>query len=230
MLWTAFILGFVGSLHCAGMCGPLAMAVPVVGRGRSAIIRSRLLYNLGRIATYVVMGLIVGLLGEAFALAGVQRWVSLAAGASILIGLFVSGRWLNGFAMNRWIARLKSAFGTLLQRRSHASTLAFGLLNGLLPCGLVYVACTAALASHRWLDGVGYMALFGLGTLPMMFGFGLIGVKFQNVIRVRLQKLVPVSLAVVGGLLLLRGLALGVPYLSPADPQQSGAVCPLCAR
>lgn len=229
MIWTAFMLGFVGSLHCAGMCGPLAMAVPVVGQGRNAILRSRIIYNLGRITTYSMMGLIVGLLGEAFALAGIQRWISLAAGASILAGLLVSGRWLNGVAMNHWIARLKSAFATLLQRRSHVSTLLLGSLNGLLPCGLVYVGCTAALASHRWLDGVGYMAFFGLGTLPMMFGFGLVGVRFQGVIRSRMQKLVPISLALVGAMLLVRGLALGVPYLSPADPN-SGAACPMCAQ
>lgn len=223
------MLGLVGSLHCAGMCGPLAMAVPVVGQGKAATIRSRLIYNLGRIATYALMGLIVGLLGEAFALAGIQRWVSLAAGVAILGGLLVSSRWLNGSGMTRWIARLKSGFGALLQRRSHASTALLGLLNGLLPCGLVYVACTAALASHAWWEGVGYMTLFGLGTLPMMFGFGLIGVRFQNAIRFRMKSLVPVSFAIVGAMLLLRGLALGVPYLSPADPN-AGPACPMCAQ
>lgn len=229
MLWTAFMLGLVGSLHCAGMCGPLAMAVPVVGRGKGAIIRSRLIYNLGRVTTYALMGLIVGLLGEAFALAGIQRWVSLVAGVAILAGLIVSSRWLNGIGMTRWITRLKSGFGRLLQRRTYASTVMLGSLNGLLPCGLVYVACTAALASHAWWEGIGYMTLFGLGTLPMMFGFGLIGVRFQSAMRLRMRKLVPVSLAVVGGLLLLRGLALGVPYLSPADPN-AGPACPMCAQ
>ena len=100
MLWTAFMLGFVGSLHCAGMCGPLAMAVPVVGTGRGGIVFSRLIYNLGRVATYATMGLLIGLLGQAFALAGVQRWISLTAGALILAGVLVSSRWLNGLPLN----------------------------------------------------------------------------------------------------------------------------------
>lgn len=227
MLWTAFMLGFVGSLHCAGMCGPLAMAVPVLGMGRGTIVCSRLIYNLARVATYATMGLAIGVLGQAFALAGVQRWISLAAGSLILAGVLVSSRWLNGVPLSRFVVRLKSAFGSLLQRRSLGAVALLGALNGLLPCGLVYVAGAAALASHHWWEGVAYMTLFGLGTVPVMFGLGMVGMKLQSALRFRLQRLVPVSLAVVGGLLLLRGLALGVPYLSPADPA-NGLVCPMC--
>lgn len=229
MLWTAFMLGFVGSLHCAGMCGPLAMAVPVVGQGRGAVIRSRLIYNLGRMVTYAALGAIVGLLGQAFALAGVQRWISLTAGALILIGVLVSSRWLRGQALNRGIVSLKNAFGHLLRRRTVGAVAVLGMLNGLLPCGLVYVACTAALASHHWWEGVAYMTLFGVGTVPMMFGLGMVGLKLQSLLRFRLQRLVPASLAIVGGLLLLRGLALGIPYVSPADPA-TGPACPMCAQ
>lgn len=229
MLWTAFMLGLVGSLHCAGMCGPLAMAVPVVGQGRGAVVRSRLIYNLGRIATYAVMGSVVGLLGQAFALAGVQRWISLTAGALILIGVLVSSRWLGGQALNRGVVSLKNAFGHLLRRRTVGAVALLGALNGLLPCGLVYVACTAALASHHWWEAVTYMTLFGIGTVPMMFGLGMVGLKLQSMLRFRLQRLVPMSLAIVGGLLLLRGLALGIPYVSPADPA-TGPACPMCAQ
>ncbi len=223
------MLGLVGSLHCAGMCGPLAMAVPVAGSGRGAVIRSRLVYNLGRVLTYAAMGAVVGLLGQAFALAGVQRWISLVAGAVILAGVLVSSRWLNGLPVHRGLAWLKSTFGQLLRRRTLGAVTLLGVLNGLLPCGLVYVACTAALASHHWWEGVTYMTLFGLGTVPMMFGLGMVGLKLQSMLRFRLQRLVPVSLAVVGGLLLLRGLALGIPYVSPADPS-TGPACPMCAE
>lgn len=229
MLWTAFMLGLVGSLHCAGMCGPLAMAVPVVGSGRAGIISSRLLYNLGRIATYAVLGLVAGLVGQTFALAGLQRWVSLAAGAAILGGLLFAGRFSTALPATRLVMRLKAGFGSLLHRRSYGSVFLLGTLNGLLPCGLVYVACAAALASPRWLDGGGYMIAFGLGTVPMMFAFGILGMKLQSLLRFRLQKLIPVSLAVVGVLLLLRGLALGIPYVSPADPS-TGPACPMCAQ
>jgi sulfite exporter TauE/SafE len=229
ILWSAFLLGLVGSLHCAGMCGPLAMAVPVLGRSRGAIIASRLIYNFGRIVTYALLGVVFGLIGQTFALAGFQRWVSLIAGALILIGLFATGKFATGIPMTRMVGRLKYAFGRLLQKRSIRSLFSLGLLNGLLPCGLVYVAATVAMATGSLLGGAGYMAAFGAGTVPMMFGFGLIGMKLQQLLRFRLQKLVPVSLAIVGGLLLLRGMALGIPYVSPGDPA-TGPACPLCVE
>ena len=94
ILGTAFFLGLAGSLHCAGMCGPLAMAVPVLGRNRWAVLASRLIYNLGRVVTYALLGLVFGLIGQTFALAGFQRWVSLVTGALILIGLFF-GKMVN---------------------------------------------------------------------------------------------------------------------------------------
>lgn len=228
-LWSALLLGLVGSLHCAGMCGPLAMAVPVLGSSRGVVVLSRVIYNLGRVATYVLLGLVFGVIGQTFALAGFQRWVSLAAGGLILIGLVGTGRFALGLPLTKSVVRLKRAFGQLLQKRSVGSLFALGLLNGLLPCGLVYVAAAAAMTTGSLTEGAGYMAAFGLGTLPMMFGFGLVGMKLQQLFRFRQQRLVPLSLALVGGLLLLRGLALGIPYVSPSDPEDGGA-CHHCAE
>jgi sulfite exporter TauE/SafE len=227
ILWTAFLLGLVGSLHCAGMCGPMAMAVPVLGQSRGAITASRLIYNFGRIVTYVLLGIVFGLIGQTFALAGFQRWVSLIAGVLILIGLFATGQSASGLPVTRMVGRLKRVFGLLLRKRSVGSLFGLGLLNGLLPCGLVYVAAAAAMATGSLIGGTGYMAAFGIGTVPMMFGFGLVGMKLQQLLRFQFQKLVPVSLAIVGGLLLLRGMALGIPYVSPADPL-TGPACPDC--
>ena len=122
---------------------------------------------------------------------------------------------------------MKNVFGHLLKQRSVGSLYALGLLNGLLPCGLVYVAAAAALAAGSILMSGVYMAAFGLGTIPMMFGFGLIGMKLQQLLRFRLQRLVPFSLILVASLLLLRGMALGIPYLSPLDPVP-GADCVHC--
>ena len=221
-LWTAFLLGFVGSAHCAGMCGPLALALPG-GGARATFVVGRLLYNLGRIMTYVLMGAFFGLLGQGFALAGLQRWVSLVLGVLILIGLFVSPRFANTVPVARFVSWLKSALGQLLQRRALTSLFGIGLLNGLLPCGLVYVACAGATATGSLMCGVEYMIAFGLGTVPMMLAISLVGTKLQFVLRLRLQRLIPVSLAIVGALLLLRGMALDIPYLSPKLPAQPAA-------
>jgi uncharacterized protein len=226
-LWSAFTLGLIGSLHCAGMCGPLAMAVPVIGKGRRAIIASRLIYNAGRIATYGVLGMLFGSIGQIFALAGYQRWISIAAGALILIGLLLSLRWNTGTWVTRWIMRLKEVFSIVFRQRTTKSVFILGLVNGLLPCGLVYVAGAAAIAAGSWQSGGLYMLLFGMGTLPMMFGIGLFAGNLPHRWRMRMQQLVPASLAVVGGLLILRGAGLGIPLLSP-PPLETGQACEAC--
>ncbi|NOS70890.1 MAG: sulfite exporter TauE/SafE family protein [Verrucomicrobia bacterium] len=222
-LWTAFLLGFVGSAHCAGMCGPLALALPHWGRGQWSFLAGRVLYNLGRVVTYATMGAVFGILGRGFALAGFQRWVSLVLGAGILIGLFVSPRFANSVPVSRGVNWMKATLGRLFQRRAMPAMFGIGLLNGLLPCGLVYVACAGAIVGGTIVSGVEYMIAFGLGTLPMMLGISLLGTKLQFAMRLKVQRLIPVSMAIVGVLLLLRGMALGIPYVSPKLPAQPGA-------
>lgn len=215
-LWTAFALGLVGSLHCAGMCGPLALAVPVTGRTRISFALSRVIYNSGRIATYGAIGLVFGALGETLVLAGLHRWVSIGAGALILLVLLAS--WLApvGTPMWRLVALVKRTFGNLLQQRSYPSLFALGAVNGLLPCGLVYVAAGGAVATTGALAGIAYMAAFGLGTLPVMLGLGFAGKPLRFLLRWRMQALVPISVALLAVLLVLRGMELGIPFLSPA--------------
>jgi len=223
-LWTAFMLGLVGSLHCAGMCGPLALALPVAGRTRSDFVMGRVLYNLGRILTYAGIGAVFGLVGQSFALAGFQKWVSLVAGVAILLGLVASTRVGLGLPITKSVVWLKSSVGRLLQQRTFGSLFLLGTLNGLLPCGLVYVAAAAAAATGSLQLGVLSMAMFGLGTLPVMLGLGLAGRRLQGFFNFKLQHLVPISLAVLGVLLILRGMELGIPYLSPALAVDGGGV------
>lgn len=224
-IWTAFVLGLVGSLHCAGMCGPLALALPVTGNTRAAFVAGRLFYNAGRILTYALLGLVFGLVGQSIAMAGFQKWVSLTAGALILIGLVASTRVGLGVPITKGVVWLKNGVGRLLQKRTLGSLFLLGTLNGLLPCGLVYVACAAAAATGSIKLGMVSMIAFGLGTLPMMLGLSLAGARLQAMFRFRWQRLVPVSLAVLGVLLLLRGMELGIPYISPV---LSASGCPHC--
>ena len=222
-LWTAWLLGLVGSAHCAGMCGPLALALPPAGDTRVRFVAGRLAYNFGRILTYAGLGAVFGLLGQALAVAGLQRWLSLVAGVLILSGVLATRRFTVSLPVTVLVTKLKTRLGSLLRRRAVGSMFGVGLLNGLLPCGLVYFACAGATATGRTATGVLYMLAFGLGTLPMMLAFSLAGQKVQLLLRFRLQRLVPVSLAIVGALLLVRGLALGIPYLSPKLPADPGA-------
>lgn len=223
-LWTAFLLGFVGSAHCAGMCGPLALALP--GGQRGVFVIGRVLYNLGRVVTYMAMGAVFGLLGQGVALAGLQRWLSLALGVIILAGLFSSRRLAGALPVTRTVQWLKSTLAGQFKRRELTSLFTVGMLNGLLPCGLVYIACAAATATGSLVNGVDYMLAFGLGTVPMLLMISLVGTKLQFVLRLKLQRLIPASLAIVGALLLLRGMALGIPYVSPKLPAEpAGASC-----
>lgn len=224
--WLAFMLGLAGSAHCAGMCGPIALALPTGGRRGWALVPNRVAYNAGRVTTYCLLGVVFGLIGRSLALAGVQRWVSIGLGVAILVGLFVvQARALTmRFALP--VAWLKSALGRLIRQQDLRSQYLLGGLNGLLPCGLVYIACVGAAATGGLFSGVQYMLAFGVGTVPMMLALGLAGQALPLGFRLRLQKLIPVCLALVAVLLILRGLALGIPYLSPdLTGDQPGACC-----
>lgn len=223
MTWAAFLLGLAGSLHCAGMCGPLALALPHPGRGMAGFVGGRLLYQLGRVLTYAGLGAAAGALGHSLSMAGVQRWVSLAAGALVLSGL-AAATWAAPAAwVGRWTLQVKGWLGWGLRRRTIGSLCVLGMVNGLLPCGLVYAAAALAATAGGAVAGVGTMVAFGLGTVPVMLGLGLGGRALPVAWRLRLSALTPATLGVVGLLLVLRGLALGIPYLSP--DLASGSCC-----
>jgi sulfite exporter TauE/SafE len=226
-LWTAFFLGLAGSLHCAGMCGPIALALPAPNRQPGRFVAGRVAYNLGRVATYCVLGLVFGLLGQAFSVAGLQQILSVALGVALLLGLLLyRGRNVSGSTVVRLVTALKRPMASLLQQRSFVALAVLGLLNGLLPCGLVYVACAGAAATGHLLDGAGFMAAFGAGTIPMMFAISLSGSLVPIRIRLRLIKAVPVAVGLLAALLILRGLSLGIPYVSP--DMSGGHASPCC--
>ncbi len=219
--WTAFLLGLAGSLHCAAMCGPLVLAMRMPGR----VVSGRLLSNSGRIAVYVVLGAIFGLVGRTLVFAGLQNAVSIAAGVAILFGFLFSVRVGVNLQVARVIARLKSAFGLLLKKQSHGSLFVLGALNGLLPCGLVYVALAVAAASGDILHGAGTMLAFGLGTLPMMLSIGFLGnlPLIRNLFAGR--RIVRFCGVMAAVLLIVRGLSLGIPYLSPSLSMAGTPTC-----
>jgi len=215
-LGMAFALGLFGSLHCAAMCGPLLLALPVVPGGPGRFIAGRLVYQLGRMATYGLLGIVAGLVGRTILLAGLQRWLSIALGLAILLGFLVSKKAALSAPVVRLVARLKSAMSAQLRQRGFRSLALLGLLNGLLPCGLVYVALAGAVTQGGLLEGLAYMALFGLGTVPTMLSIGLSGRMFPPAWCLKLRGAIPVGVCLLAGLLILRGLALGIPYVSPA--------------
>jgi sulfite exporter TauE/SafE len=218
-------MGVLGSLHCVGMCGPLLLAVPNAGHTRRSFLLGRVVYHAGRILTYALLGLVAGAIGLGFALAGIQRWASVAAGAAILAGLLFSSRLALAAPISRMVARVRSRLAGLLRRRGLASTFLLGMLNGLLPCGLVYMACAGALALGSVAWGMAYLVVFGLGTTPALLAVGLAGKVIPPRIRFGLQRVVPAYLALLGVVLILRGMSLGIPFLSPELGRHAAHAC-----
>ncbi len=210
LLWTALVLGFAGSVHCAAMCGPLVLLVAKTRRGPG----HSLAYHAGRITTYAGIGFLFGALGHSLAWAGWQRGLSIFAGVAILAGLFLSSAAMLKTPVVQLVTQLKSNFSRLLERSGLTAQFGLGAINGLLPCGLVYAAAAGAAATGNPLAGAGYMTVFGLGTLPMLLGIVVAGERLP--FAARLYRLMPVAVTLVAVLLILRGLGLGIPYLSPA--------------
>lgn len=163
-------------------------------------------------------------MGKTFVLVGAQCWLSFGAGAAILLGLLLSTRFALKTPFAKAVVKLKSVFGRLLQRRALASQFLLGALNGLLPCGLVYIAAAGAATTLSPLGGALHMAAFGAGTLPMMLGLGVASGQLRF-IALRFQKLIPICVMLVAMLLLLRGMALGIPYLSPSLNEHAHNAC-----
>ncbi len=221
LIIAALSLGLAGSFHCVGMCGPIALAIPLNNSNWITRISGSLLYNLGRAFTYLVMGAVFGLLSTGFVMAGFQKWVSIIMGSIMVLSVLFPSLYKNRFNFEKstfsFIGRLKFKMGDLLKKRSLFSLLLIGILNGFLPCGLVYIALAGALATGSIISGVIFMFLFGIGTLPMLFFISILGNVISLQLRKRITKAIPVIIVMIGILFILRGLGLGIPYISPLD-------------
>lgn len=220
-LWSALVLGLVGSFHCVGMCGPIAVALPIDNSSWQKRFSGVFLYNIGRAITYGVMGAVFGVLGEGIQLGGFQRWVSVAMGVVMILSVVFPVLFRNTSLLDQYIYgyvdRLKSYLAPLLKNNSMGSLLTIGLLNGLLPCGLVYVALAGAIATAGVVSGAMYMFVFGLGTLPMLALVSLLGNVISGSFKSSINKLIPYVIVIIGALFILRGLNLGIPFISPPE-------------
>jgi sulfite exporter TauE/SafE len=218
-IWTAFAIGLLGSLHCIGMCGPIALALPQAAQSRTALVVSRLLYNIGRVITYVILGALCGFFGGIISSAGFQQGLSISMGLVIALGVLIPSCFTNHILSSGLTGRFLQApmglWRKLFASKGHASLFTIGLLNGLLPCGFVYIGLAAAASTGTVSHAALYMALFGLGTVPVMLVTSLVGKMISVNVRRRFLKLLPVGALVLAALLILRGLSLGIPYISP---------------
>lgn len=226
----AFMMGIAGSFHCVGMCGPLALSLPLSKDSFYAKFSGALLYNAGRVVTYSFFGLAFGLVGNTVALFGFQQYLSIFAGILIIVFISIPKRYtsINTGFVNHFFGKIRAVIGRLFSSKNQSSLFAIGLLNGLLPCGLVYMAIAAAIATGDMGKSIFFMAAFGLGTLPVMWSVAFFGNYIGIALRKKIRSAYPYMMMLMACLLILRGIGLGIPYVSPkltADKKEIRGCC-----
>ncbi len=216
-------IGLLGSFHCIGMCGPIALSLPVYGKSQIEKIFLIVLYNLGRATTYAAFGILFGYIGTRFSVFGYQQIFSVIVGLLILFSVFFGRIFVMRFTFFQGLLqKLKYHLAKLLQSEKQVYSYFFiGFLNGLLPCGLVYIAIASAMVLGNVFASATFMFMFGLGTFPLMMSIMIFGKFISISIRKKIQKLIPVFVVFTGCMLILRGANLGIPYLSPQAPVNS---------
>lgn len=218
LIFAALGLGFATGFHCIGMCGPIALSLGLSKSQQVNFHLQNLTYQFGRIFTYTLLGAVVGIVGEGFHLAGFQQYITVFAGILLIIMALFSfgGDFASKIpAINNVLLRVKINLGKFLQKKDYTSRFLTGVLNGFLPCGMVYMALTASLAAGGIWQSALFMTVFGLGTFPFMFAVVLFGNLINTATRNKILKFVPIFMLVLGGLFILRGLEIGIPYISP---------------
>ncbi len=210
MLWTAFLMGLVGSLHCAGMCGPLTLLLPNDNKKYTSFFTGRVLYNLGRIITYAFLGLVIGYIGQNATLFISKGVLSAWLGLLILIGLLGSSRVFRNKViynkLNQITSKLKSAFRNSFDANYFVGQFVFGTINGLLPCGLVYAALAGSFIQLNAFYGAVFMALFGLGTVPMMLSISLGSGWIKKYFGGKIKNVIPITYGILAFWLIFRGI------------------------
>jgi sulfite exporter TauE/SafE len=214
-----FLMGLLGSVHCIGMCGPLVMALPISTKNNFQKISSLLLYLLGKILSYALLGILFGLFGSQFRIFSIQSNISFIIGLLMLLYVFYmfvfKYKHFQIHLFNKTYNSILKLLSKLFKSKFVISFLFIGMLNGLLPCGMIYLALSWAVVTRSAVDGGLLMAFFGMGTIPALILVAIGGQFMGFVFRKRIQKLLPVFIFGIGVLLILRGLNLGIPYISP---------------
>jgi len=218
MVISALVFGLLGSFHCIGMCGPIAFMLPVTRDNNYKKALQVAIYHLGRLLAYSTIGIFFGLIGKSLNLFGMQQQLSIAVGiAMIALIMFprIMGKGQLPGPLSKVVSRLRTSLGKALKRKKLGTFFSIGLLNGFLPCGLVYMAVLGAVALGSTWNGGLYMFLFGLGTVPLMTS----AIYFQGILKKvnkrHIQRLVPIAVVSIGLLFILRGMGLGIPFISP---------------
>ncbi len=222
----AFLMGFLGSVHCAVMCGPIVLGLPLDKKSSWHNVLQVLLYQFGRISIYALLGTLVGLVGNTFAVFAKQETLSLVIGTLLVVFTVaqLSGKYVSAFQklQNKMVIPISKLMGKVF--RLPFWGFFAGMLNGLIPCGMVYLALATALNSANSQSGASFMLLFGLGTTPLMLFISLGGVYLKKYFKFNSQQLIPWFALFIGALFILRSTNLDIPFISPHTHSAYGNV------
>ncbi len=209
---AALTMGIVGSLHCVGMCGPIIMSIPWSNTQKALQIS---LYHVGRATTYAIMGALVGGVGQLFLPKDLGVWPALISG-SVLVLVFLAQSFPTVLQNNRFPASsIAGFFRSFLKMESVFSRFFMGMVNGILPCGMVYSALAVAILYHNAPYSGLFMFLFGIGTSPLLVLLSRIKMYLSKYPFFKREKTIRFALLVLGLLIILRGANLGIPMISP---------------
>ncbi len=218
MILPAILLGMAGSFHCAGMCGPIVMAIPVGGKSLGTQLWGYSFYHIGRLTGYAILGFLFGVLGFGLNLGGYQQALSIGIGVLMILVIWFP-KIIGANTLSGKVAGIQSQvtryMAARLKSNRPSALLGLGFFNGFLPCGLVYVALAGSMASFDPLQGAAFMVFFGLGTAPMLLAVGITGKRLSTGMRTQLRRVAPLIATLMAVFFILRGLGLGIPYISP---------------
>jgi len=224
---TGFLIGIVGSFHCIGMCGPLALAMPIHHMTTPQKQLSVFNYSIGRMGGYMIIGLIFGIVGMSFSLLKLQQVLSITAGIAMVAFVIFHYYYKRSVTFDTPLTdKIKSFLSKQLNSKPAPNAFVWiGLANGFLPCGLVYTGIIPAVATGSILKSTLLMMGFGMGTIPTMSVMMYAGRYLSPSIRKQLKFWTPVLFILIGMLLIIRGLNLGIPYLSPSISDSKITCC-----
>jgi hypothetical protein len=201
------------------MCGPIAFMLPLDRTNNVKKFIQIFIYHFGRLSAYGLLGLVFGLLGKGLFVFGMQQKLSIAIGVLMILVIIIPYKTFSKYNFSKpvykIIGKVKNRLGKELQKKTSDTFLTIGFLNGFLPCGLGYMALFGAIAMGDALQGALYMILFGAGTIPLMTSAIYFSSILKSTAKQKIQKLIPVFVVLIGALFILRGLGLGIPYVSP---------------
>lgn len=216
---SALGFGLASGFHCMGMCGPIALSLGLTREKALNFYLQNITYQLGRVVTYTFLGAVFGLIGEGVSIVGFQKYLTIFSGIMLILMAVLSFTSVDFSTkipfLQKVLLNIKINLGKFIQKTGYSSRFITGILNGFLPCGMVYMALTASLAYGGVKNGLLFMMLFGIGTIPLMFIVVLMGNLFTQALRIKILKIIPFMMIILGGIFIIRGLELGIPYLSP---------------